>query len=281
MEFGIDLWLLHPVYEVEDALARAEDEGFSFIEYPYEIFEKVGADDLEGYARRISDYASALSLRPYQLHAEYGEINFELASSDAATRKRALRRLARWVELGSILGVRVLVTHIAFMRPSQEVGYGRALQRLVGLNVSIVKSLARRAEEHGIRIALENPLEPWFGASPLDLLYLVEETDPDIVGVCFDTGHANVNRLDVARAVEQLEGHIIATHIHDNDGRGDNHLPPLMGSIDWRRVMGAFRKAGGSPLMYEVSGGYPSSRRMADNRLELLKIVTGHLRGLA
>jgi sugar phosphate isomerase/epimerase len=68
-----------------------------------------------------------------------------------------------------------------------------------------------------------------------------------------DVGHANVNKLDPSLFVENLGESLVATHIHDNNGFEDQHLPPLMGSIDWNKLVNAFSKINyRKPLILEV-----------------------------
>ena len=38
---------------------------------------------------------------------------------------------------------------------------------------------------------------------------------------------------DVIDAIETLSGLLVATHVHDNHGRRDEHLAPFEGTIDW------------------------------------------------
>ena len=49
---------------------------------------------------------------------------------------------------------------------------------------------------------------------------------------------------DVAELITALAGHIITTHIHDNDGTRDAHLFPYLasgGTIDWKETMDLLR----------------------------------------
>lgn len=52
-------------------------------------------------------------------------------------------------------------------------------------------------------------------------------------GALLDTGHANVNGWDIPAAVKALGERLVACHLHDNSGKGDEHLPIGKGNIDW------------------------------------------------
>jgi sugar phosphate isomerase/epimerase len=49
---------------------------------------------------------------------------------------------------------------------------------------------------------------------------------------------------DVADAVETAAEHLIATHVHDNHGRDDEHLVPYCGSINWDTALVTMQKIG-------------------------------------
>lgn len=84
----------------------------------------------------------------------------------------------------------------------------------------------------GVRIAVENLTGLTF--ERLDELFAV--FDPQYLGLCYDTGHGNQmeNSLD---HLDHLKDRLIALHIHDNDGTGDQHKLPFTGSVDWSRFM--------------------------------------------
>jgi len=85
------------------------------------------------------------------------------------------------------------------------------------------------------------------------LVHFVEEDlDGLDVGVCLDFGHAHLDG-DIVDAVETVSEHLIATHVHDNRGRADDHLAPFEGTIDWAAALIAVQKIGyDGPLMFEV-----------------------------
>ncbi len=96
-------------------------------------------------------------------------------------------------------------------------------------------------------------------ASAERLLMFFEQTHLNL-NICFDTGHANM-REGVDTAYRLLKSRIRSTHIHDNNGKEDAHLFPLLadagtpnaGTIDWRRTMDALRSGDEQiPLLLEL-----------------------------
>ncbi len=63
-------------------------------------------------------------------------------------------------------------------------------------------------------------------------------------GLCLDTGHLNLMRLDPVDYITTLGKRIKAMHIHDNNGMTDQHLAPYNGNIPWIRYLTALRDVG-------------------------------------
>ena len=81
------------------------------------------------------------------------------------------------------------------------------------------------------------------------------------MGICWDTGHANVQGLDQVTALKQLSGHLGAVHIADNDGTADQHSVPFWGTrgeqnvCDWTGILSTLRTIGfNGPFNLEIPG---------------------------
>lgn len=146
-----------------------------------------------------------------------------------------------------------LVFHTVRLESSGNYDSQEAVEKTRLANIGFFKEASKQASEHGVEIAVENRLENGYGALPKDLSELLKEVNNDCFGICLDVGHANVNKLDPSSFVESLGESLVATHIHDNNGLEDQHLPPLMGNIDWNKLVNAFLKIGyRKPLILEV-----------------------------
>ena len=254
MDYGFDTWI-YSILDVEKALERLRGRGVGFVELSYEHLSKIFKDeavDLKAL-KSIEEAADSLGVRIIQVHGPFGEIDLELASEDSPQREKALRKISNWIKYTGELEWDVLVLHTVRIRPSEEYDFQRLVEKTRLANISFFKEASNHASEYGVKIAVENRLETCYGSLPKDLLELIMEVGGESLGVCLDTGHANVNKLDTSTMVETLREHLVATHIHDNDGSHDQHLPPLMGGIDWDRVMNAFLRTGyRRPLILEI-----------------------------
>ncbi len=273
MLYGIDTWI-YEILPLEKALERLEDSGIRYIEYSYEHFKEYDQrGELRSRVKELLDVVQSFSVKAIQMHGAYGEIDLQLASSERGVREHAFRRIKEWIYACSQLGAEVLVLHTVRLPPSLDESSYEQLEKSKEVNIKVFRELAREASEYGINIAVENRLERWiFGWTPKDLILLVEATDPDLVGICLDTGHANIAGIEPASFIRRAGTYIIATHIHDNNGRNDLHMPPLMGNIDWHEVSAALREIGYSkPLICEIASS-PDLRK-CDNNLELTKLA--------
>lgn len=161
------------------------------------------------------------------------------------------------------LGVPWMVLHPGTLDGPWDRAHRRAV--LQG-NADFFRSLLPHCERAGVGLAVENihadkPACPRrFGSMPEDLLDLMDALAHPLVGLCWDTGHARIMKLDQRRAVASLGSHLKAIHVQDNDGNGDDHLLPLAcgkAGVNWSDVVAGLREAGyGGAFAYEVHSAF-------------------------
>jgi sugar phosphate isomerase/epimerase len=127
-----------------------------------------------------------------------------------------------------------------------------------------LNQVAERCSKLGIGCILENKLPHLLFANTNDLLWILATMDTVQVGVCLDTGHANLTG-DIYSIMHKLSRHLRMVHAHDNNGKGDEHLPPGKGYIDWSRVLNELDGTGfGGGFILELAS-------MADMQLMLVE----------
>ena len=116
-----------------------------------------------------------------------------------------------------------------------------------------LEELSLFARQRGVDVLIENIPNSFSSAERLDAFLL--ETHLNL-GFCFDLGHAHMNE-GVSAAFEIMKERIRSTHVHDNHGASDEHLPPSPGAdscIDWKQAMELLRSRPGQyPLLLELS----------------------------
>lgn len=104
------------------------------------------------------------------------------------------------------------------------------------------------ADRHEVRVSLENLTD----STPRGFFDALFDCYPgDVLGFCFDSGHANMSKDD--DMVERYADRLIALHLHDNDGSGDQHLVPGHGTVNWPYIVATLKHIGyNRPINLEV-----------------------------
>jgi sugar phosphate isomerase/epimerase len=183
------------------------------------------------------------------------------AAGDASRRLEAVAETRAAIAAASRLGCEIVVLHLG-LPVTQDVPPGDNDRAAVRRSL---EALADASAAAGVPLALE--VLPNDLSDPDVLLEYFEELELAGAGVCLDFGHANL-RDGAPEAAETLSGHVVTTHVHDNQGTLDNHLVPFDGSIDWPRTLTAMRKIGYSGrFVFEVADH--------GNALEVLRRTVG------
>lgn len=115
-----------------------------------------------------------------------------------------------------------------------------------------IDSIAPLAKEMGITICIEN-LYDGIGGHLMEgpccnvkkavqrIDFFNDKYGAEVLGFCFDTGHANIVGIDFESFLTTLDERLKVLHIHDNDGISDLHQIPFtftktrenLSSTDW------------------------------------------------
>lgn len=238
----------------EEAVERLAAIGWKYLELADAHWRNVDGRESAGRDfKALKNLIEKLGISVLQLHGPMFD-----ACGQAAEVRQGIAEAKRALRWAGVLGVRWVVLHpgSASMAEDQQ-----AFEHVCLQNLRVVRKLAATAKKWRVAIALENlcdgngPGRRVFGSVPSELMWLAEQSDPSRVGICWDTGHANIQRLDQGRALRALRNRLVATHIADNDSSGDQHLLPFEGTIDWAAVVGSLRALRFSGLFNLEVGG--------------------------
>jgi len=172
----------------------------------------------------------------YSVHAPFADIN--IASPSKPMLNAMLKRLEKSMAYANALNASVWVFH-----PGLKTGVSMFYPSMDWLqNLKTTRLLLKKAEDYGVKIAIENVPEPYpfLMKSVEDFAKFYEEINGEI-GLAFDVGHANLNgQIDGFLTV--FKDRIVHAHLHDNDGKADQHLGIGYGTINWDDVAKLFRK---------------------------------------
>lgn len=169
------------------------------------------------------------------------------ASSNETRRAAAVAEARAALAIAAQIPFRYLVMHVGI--PDGQARAADDNQPAAALRT--VEEVAALAAEAGVKLALEVMPNAMSSATALTLM-VEEQLDGHDVGICLDYGHAHLMG-GVTDAIEEISGHLVTTHLHDNHGRRDDHLVPFAGTIDWDAAMMATQKVGyDGTLTFEV-----------------------------
>ena len=202
---GIDNIVLHPYWWV-----REGKEG-SFLKI---IHNKMLAAGIIGTA----------------CHGLWGN-DYDLNCPDEARRKQITATHRHFMDTVASMGCLTYTVHLGERHPgySKEYMYDQIRKTL--------NALLPDAEKSGLKIAMENMIE--YDTSD-EISALAAEYDHPSLGICLDTGHANIGE-GIKNAIENTGPYLVTCHMHDNDGNKDLHLPAGYGNTDWQYLTRALK----------------------------------------
>ena len=149
-----------------------------------------------------------------------------LSSSDESVRTKTVDRLRQAIADAVELDIPILIVHAHQTGgPDTDCPAGRQSY------VELVEEL----HNTNVRLALENTRQ-----SVALLEWVLGEFPARKVGLCYDSGHDQLATGQTFEFLRHWGGRLLTTHIHDNHGQSDDHLPPGEGVIDWQAFARAF-----------------------------------------
>ena len=215
-----------------DCLPLIRESGFSMIEVCSSP-EHLDFHDLKS-VHRAAERIRELGMEAYSFHAPF-------APSDRhrVVRRRTAGRICCGDFQSSRSSCDFLQVHYFVIHPGPEnpatIPASEQLPRMQHV-VESLNQVARRCKELGIMCVLENKLPHLLFGNTSDILWILDGINSAEVGACLDTGHAYLGG-DIHHLIHKLAGHLRMIHAHDNDGAGDNHLPPGDGKINWNKFL--------------------------------------------
>jgi sugar phosphate isomerase/epimerase len=261
MQFGISTHLYHDQRLDRQHLAQIASFGFQEVELfaTRSHFDYRDPAAIEALAGWLAE--TGLTLR--SVHApitdQFGAGDqwaptFSNATADNARRQAAIEETAAALAIARRIPFGVMVVHLG--TPASKAAAGDNNRVAAGRSVD---EICRLAEPLGVRVALE--VIPNALSTPAELVALLDrDIESPIAGVCLDFGHAFLGG-DVPDAVETVAEHLIATHVHDNRRRSDDHLVPYRGAIDWDAALMSMQKVGydGTYMLELANTGSPAA----------------------
>ncbi|MDX9978792.1 MAG: sugar phosphate isomerase/epimerase family protein [Lentisphaeria bacterium] len=225
----------------EPALRRIAAAGFTHVHWCHQWCTDFLYSASE--TAQIGRWLAEFGLRLCDVHASHGKEKGWCSPAEYE-RQAGLELVRNRIRFAAELGGDVVIIHLPAVpeNPADDPGFSARLH-------DSIESLFPELAACGVRLAFENMIRDNF----THIGSLLAEYPADRVGLCYDSGHGNMNPGALA-SLDALRERLIAVHLHDNDGQSDQHQPPFFGTVDWPALAGilaasSYRK----PLSFEVA----------------------------
>jgi len=180
----------------------------------------------EARAKSLQRLRSRLGLN-YTVHAPFEDQN--IASLNKKHRDSDIVRLLSSLEFAAKIDAEIWVVH-----PGLYSGLSWAYPgRQWTLNLEALELLREKAEDLGLRVAVENmPYNFFILSSHRDFEAFFAERSMRAAKMTFDVGHANTLG-EVETLLRRFGDRIVHIHLHDNYGTHDEHNMIGRGTVDW------------------------------------------------
>lgn len=224
---------------------RLEDSKFNYANLNFseiqELLDKDNYEDIfENLIKFLKDSSIIFNIAHAPIHYPFFFNTYYKRDDIDILKLRILKAL----DISREIGIKRIVIHVGTYL---DENYDYDIEKSIEHNIKYLEPFVKKAAESNILIAIENGTQmqkdaPAFkNTSPYidELLKIVEyynkRYEKEVLGICFDFGHANVGNLDIYNEIKKIDSKLKVTHIHDNYGT-DSHNQPFDGTINWDDV---------------------------------------------
>ena len=228
------------------------DSGFDGIDLSFDLFSDLGnplcvEGDIYSVLYSLRSRAEKRGLTIPSCHLPF----YMPSPDDTVAMKRYIRGLTEGIKAAAYLKIPAAVIH-PIVRHSSVCNYNRWKEE----NLAFLTPLCDLAKQKGVILCIENmtgipyphePRELVFGSRAKDIRWLADQLG---TGICWDFGHANLTGLCQSAELNVVGDKLRMMHIHDNNGKTDNHLNPFDGEVDWADAAEGLRAIGLSSMAW-------------------------------
>lgn len=166
--------------------------------------------DFERILLRLKDYGALITIHGPFMDMSPGSLDPKVL---ALTR----RRFEDMARIAVLFQARAVVCHVGY----QWERYGFVRDEWLKRSVETWEWLGELLGKEGVPLNLENVYEQ----GPQEILELFEALAPMDIGFCLDTGHQSAfGKAGLEEWLECLGPFLKQLHLHDNNGKADEHL---------------------------------------------------------
>lgn len=204
-------------------------------------------NEMEHVFDELASKLRALAVQ-FTIHPPAWDIN--ITSENQAIRNTSMDQYVKAIQFAHMIEAKHVVIHPGFcFSPVFDKVKAQARAK------SFITELCQVAKPLGVKLGIENV--GYAGSSlfnQTEYSTFLDDID-ETAGYLVDTGHAHLNQWDIPRLLKDIQERLLAVHIHDNYGGGDDHLPLGEGSIKWEGIFEQLRSKQTCHFILEYAPG--------------------------
>ena len=228
-------------------------------------------EEFKSYLLKIKAKADAAGIEINQVH---GPWCWPLRDGTPEGRAERMEKMKRCLDAAAILGAKYMVIHPIMPHGISERHNKDLAKETHDINVTFLRELAEHGASVGVTVCLENMPFPKFSiTTPEDVATIIDEVGHESLKMCLDTGHAAIfPDWQPDKSLRVYRDYIKTVHVHDNDGKNDEHrLPYYRGVTDWHAFGVALREVSFDGVLNLECG--PASTLPMEIYLDMLMAV--------
>ena len=241
------------------AVRAYEGSGFQYLDYSFYHMLTIPDHPLmqENWRDVIRDVKAAAE----ELGITFVQAHLPACKLIGEGKAIGLAACLRAIEACGMLGIKIAVIHSSFAEGPYR--YPEDKEAYFAANKPFFQALIPTMEQYGVQVLLENSCEvntqgAYFPMTGQDLNEMIAFLDHPMFGAVWDIGHAHIQGLDQRDEMVTMGKNLKAVHIHDNNGKRDQHQTVFNGSLDWDSFLRGIRDSGfEGPFTYEIDGYLP------------------------
>jgi len=225
----------------KEGFLKYTNAGFKHFELSMGNFprERISEDKLNMMFDNMQEVKESLKVDFPSAHAPY---SFNPCESEESFEVQ-VQHIECALRVCESLGIDRMVTHAGF-------GFSESYDEMIEKNVKYYNTILPLAERYNVTFLIENIAEEIYKRKLVieyaDNILLLREklNNHPLIGACWDTGHANTKHIDQYPEIIKLKGILKGLHLQDNNGINDDHMPILMGTVNYDDVIQGLKDIG-------------------------------------
>ena len=188
------------------------------------------SENFKGYVEQLKELADELKVKYVQAHLP------NCNPLDKEHFDEYCKSTIRAIEVCGMLGIENAVIHTGWMD-------GVTKEQYFEMNYEALKPLFPAMEKNNVNVLIENSTkanmgEKYFFLTGADMKEFINYVNHPLIHACWDLGHANIEGHQYEDIIA-LGDDLRAIHVHDNNGKSDQHIAPFCGTLNMDEVMNA------------------------------------------